>query len=489
MQGFLFPFRERENKLGSEIKNTDVLNEYINRFMSSPVRQDMFTGERYYVGQHDILNKKRTAIGDKGEIVEVENLPNNKIVDNRYKKLVDQKVNYLLGKPMTIKCRDRKLSDELNSIFGRNFSRLLRNVGEDSLNCGIGWVYVYYSPEGKLSFKRFLPYEIIPFWADDEHCTLNCAVRVYDTAVSDERGRRKVIRKVRVYLKNGVYRYVYDKGRLERDKKFYSPYFTYGKKQWCWDKVPLVPFRANSREMPLIKNVKSLQDGLDIMLSNFEDNMCEDCRNTILILKNYDGESLGEFRRNLAAYGAVKVRTADGSQGGVDTLNIQVNGDNYKTVIDMLRKTIIENGNGFDGRDERLFSSPNQMNIQSMYSDMDLDANCMETEFRWATGELVDFVLKDMKLKGKGFPEEEPYIIFNRDILINEAEVIDNCIKSENILSRETVAAHHPWVENVYEETERKNREKKISEGGEENDNNSRTKAAESYGGKGQSVQ
>ena len=36
--------------------------------------------------------------------------------------------------------------------------------------------------------------------------------------------------------------------------------------------------------------------------------MQEDARNTILILKNYDGQDLGEFRHNLATFGAVKVR-------------------------------------------------------------------------------------------------------------------------------------------------------------------------------------
>jgi hypothetical protein len=52
-----------------------------------------------------------------------------------------------------------------------------------------------------------------------------------------------------------------------------------------------------------------LQDAINITLSDFENNMQEDPRNTILILKNYDGENLAEFRANLAAYGAVKVKT------------------------------------------------------------------------------------------------------------------------------------------------------------------------------------
>ena len=32
-------------------------------------------------------------------------------------------------------------------------------------------------------------------------------------------------------------------------------------------------------------------------------------QDTILVIKNYDGEDLGTFRRNLATYGAIKVRS------------------------------------------------------------------------------------------------------------------------------------------------------------------------------------
>ena len=61
------------------------------------------------------------------------------------------------------------------------------------------------------------------------------------------------------------------------------------------------------------------------------------------------------------------------------------------------------------------------MNIQSMYSDIDLDANGMETEFQAAFEELLWFVNQDLINQGAGdFQQEEITVIFNRDILINE---------------------------------------------------------------------
>ena len=70
-------------------------------------------GQNYYEGKHDILNKKRTAIGDDGKLVVIENLPNSKIVDNQYRKMVNQKSNYLVGQPFVLQCDNQTYVDAL----------------------------------------------------------------------------------------------------------------------------------------------------------------------------------------------------------------------------------------------------------------------------------------------------------------------------------------------------------------------------------------
>ncbi len=217
-----------------------------------------------------------------------------------------------------------------------------------------------------------------------------------------------------------------------------------------WEKIPLIPLKYNEQEIPLIKKVKTLQDGINVMLSDFENNMQEDSRNTILVLKNYDGQDLGEFRRNLAAFGVVKIRCREHTDGGVDTLEVNINAENYKVVLELFKKALIENAMGYDAKDDRLSGSPNQMNIQSMYSDIDLDANDMETEFQAAFEEILWFVNAHLVNTGQGdFEGEEVTVIFNRDILINETEAIDNCQKSVGILSNRTLIEQHPFIDDV----------------------------------------
>ena len=124
----------------------------IQRFKASRRRKEMIDGERYYEGNHDILRRKRTVIGEGGKLENVDNLPNNRIVDNQYGKMVDQKKNYLLGQPIAFNTENDLYTKLLKKIFNKRFQRLIKNVGEDSLNGGIGWIIPYYNEHGEFTF-------------------------------------------------------------------------------------------------------------------------------------------------------------------------------------------------------------------------------------------------------------------------------------------------------------------------------------------------
>lgn len=102
------------------------------------------------------------------------------------------------------------------------------------------------------------------------------------------------------------------------------------------------------------------------------------------------------------------------------------------------------------------------MNIQSMYSDIDLDANGMETEYQASFEELLWFINCHLFNVGMGdYEQEDVEIIFNRDMMLNEGEVIDNISKSVGIISDETLVAQHPWVDDVQAELDRLEEQKK----------------------------
>ena len=454
---------------GADMSDKQFFEREIQKWKNSPQRIMQIKGHLYYDNEHDILKRKRTMIGENGELQVVENLPNNRVIDNQYAKMVNQKANYLFGQPFAIETENDQYAELLKKVFNKRFMKTLKNSGKAAYNNGICWLYPYYTETGEFSFRMFPGYEVLPFWKDTEHTILEAAVRLY-LVVGYQGTTPVLIEKVEIYDLNGVHRFILDGSTLIPDLQGVddntSPYTTTTGEDGNtlplnWAKVPLIPLKYNECEIPLLKKVKTLQDGINVMLSDFENNMQEDARNTILVLKNYDGTNLGEFRKNLATYGAVKVRYDGETKGGVETLEIKVNAENYKAIIEIFKKAIIENGMGYDAKDDRLSGNPNQMNIQSMYSDIDLDANDMETELQAAFEEILWFVNAHLANTGQGnFDGEEVNIIFNRDILINESEAIDNCQKSVGILSDETIIGMHPWVDDPQLELERLKKQK-----------------------------
>lgn len=455
----------------SRMSDKEFLEKEIALWKNSPQRIMQIKGYLYYNNEHDILTRKRTMIGEGGKLQVVDNLPNNRIIDNQYGKMVNQKANYLLGQPFVIEGDNELYVEYLKDIFNKRFMKTLKNGGKAALNGGIAWLYPYYTDTGELAFRLFPSYEILPFWKDSEHTTLDFVVRLYQI-MSYEGTIPKIIEKVEVYDLQGIHKFVLDGGTLIPDvstekEAFEVPYVTVTDVAGAtfglnWKKIPLIPLKYNGGEIPLIKKVKTLQDGINVMLSDFENSMQEDSRNTILVLKNYDGQDLGEFRHNLATFGAVKVRYDGDTKGGVETLEITINAENYKSILEIFKKALIENAMGYDAKDDRLSGNPNQMNIQSMYSDIDLDANDMETEFQAAFEEILWFVNVYLSNAGKGdFDDEKIDIIFNRDIIFNETEAIENCQKSIGILSDETIIGQHPWIDDPQKEIERLTKQRK----------------------------
>ncbi|KOC50011.1 portal protein [Clostridium botulinum] len=426
----------------------EIIQEDIKDWKSSQVRRLMLEGQKYYKGDTDILNRKRMAIGEGGELQEIKNLANNKLVHNFVRKLVDQKIGYLLSKPLAIQTNNIQYKELLDDIFNKSFMKLLKNLGKDCINKGIAWAQIYYNEDGELRFKRLPSEEIIPLWKDSEHTKLSAVIRVYEVEVY-EGHTKKTITKVEYWDTEKVLRYVEYEGNLipdveaPEDTGHFSMVDDKGNtKSFTWSKVPFVYFKYNDEEQPLIKFVKSLVDDYDRNKSDNSNNL-EDLPNSIYVLKDYDGTNLGEFRKNMSLYRAVKVT----GEGGVETRNLEINVEAYKTHIEQTRKDIYEFGRGVDTQSDKFGNSPSGIALKFLYNDLDLDCNIIETEFQASLEYLLWFINQHLINTGQGdYTNENVDFIFNRDTLINESDNISNCQNSVGIISDETIVANHPWA-------------------------------------------
>lgn len=445
----------------------DILYEYINEWLHSPQRELMLKSADYYNNNNDIVYRKRQIIGEDGKLVNDDKLTNSRLNHAFLRKLTDQKAQYLFGLPMAIQGKNEAYVAILNEYFDKPMLKKLKNICKEAVNKGIAWLQVYINEEGKLKFKKIPSEQIIPIWVDDDKETLAAVLRVYEVEVYEGR-RKQTVTKAEYWTDEGVTYYTVENGRLLLDvEKESGAHFNKIQNEKAqgmnFTRVPFIYFRYNEEEQPLLKFVKALIDDYDLLSSDDSNNIL-DSPNAAIILKGYDGENLGEFRRNLATYKAIKIDGDAENHGGVETLAVPINTAEVKTHLEQVRKDLYETGRGVDTQTTELGNATG-VALKFIYADLDLDCSGLETEFQSAFELMRFFIDTYLQLTGQGnFFDETVDFILNRDIIINETEAITNCKNSTGIISEQTIIANHPFVKDVDAELELVQKEREASQ-------------------------
>lgn len=457
------------------VKESDTITDnrivkIIEEFRMSDELKLMKEGERYYRVDNDIKDRKITRKISDGKVIEETWKANNKLAHAKYKNMVDEKISYLLSKAATYKTDskdDGKYIDALKSILGKHFQYQLSTLGYEASNKGKGWLHIYIDSAGEFKTMVIPSEQCIPIWKDRTHTELDMMIRVYETT-RWEYDDRKTITNVEVWTEESVKFYRLD-GRMliaeyEKNNDNGGPVAHYKVDgEWCmWGKVPFVPFKNNRIELPDIKFVKSLLDGYDTSRSEAA-NYVEEVKNLIFVLKGYGGQDIGEFMKKLNEDRAIPID--DVEEGGVDALTPQMDITALREHYEQLKRDINEDGQSVDRDLDKYGNSPSGVALKFMYAGLDLKCNLMETEFKMGFESLLYFVDIYLKLTGKGnFENIEVEIVFNRNMTINDQEMITNCNNSKGVVSEETILAHHPYVDDVEEEKKRLEEDKKKKE-------------------------
>ena len=439
-------------KEGNESRLTDLDFIYLElqNWLNSDRRRLQVTADMYYNYEPDSMDKHKVWGMDADGMpirVDTQVPPVN---DDIYALQVDKKVNYVLGKPISYQTDNELYTKWLGQIIDQKFMSLLNNVTTDAYNSGISWVHPHFEKDGTLNFRMIPAMQLLPFWADDEHTKLDMAVRYYLRTVYEGR-TAKIVQHVDVYTALGISKFVLEGGKLVENP--YESFLSYGLdregNEYSWGRIPLVAFKSNRREIPLLKRGKELQDTINKVRAGWAMDMTADVDDKILVVKNYGGENIAELKRNIISKGAVNV--AD--NGGIDVLSLQRDSANYVTYLASTKKALVEALRGFDAKDDRMGSNPNEMNLLTMYSDIDLDADMLESQYQYSLDNLLWFVDEYLKAAGAGdFSKEIVKFTFNRNMIVNEGDIINNVRNSQGIISTETLLAHHPYVTDVQAE-------------------------------------
>lgn len=418
----------------------DIIMSYINDFDTSKERQAMLKGEKYYLGENDILTLHDETI-------------QTRLSHNFMYTIIEEKVGYLLAKPITIES-EPIYKKKVENLLGVNFQYYLVQLATEVSNKGIGYWYIYINEQGDFKYLLIPSEQCIPIWKDNSQEELEAMIRYYKKETFTGKSRSYVTH-VEYYTKDYIDYYVIHDGKLilDSEKYFHTDdrymHYAVNNIKKSFNKVPFIVFRNNKKSVPDLTLVKPLIDNYDKLRSETSD-ILNDCKNYVYILKNYGGEDLNEFLYNLKKYKAISVD----EDGGVDALTPKIDNLAIKDHIEQLKRDIGQFGQAIDMHKDKFGNSPSGVALKFLYSGLDIKCNNFELEFKKSINELFYFINLYLNETGQTAFQEKFKIIFNRDIIINEAEAIEGCRNSLGIISTKTIVANHPWVEDLDKELE-----------------------------------
>lgn len=444
----------------SNITDTAIIKDLIEKHDTTK----MIDGPKYYRNRNDILNRKQYFYKNGVKTID-DTKANHRLPHNWHKLLVDQKVAYLVGKPIVFQTENKKHEDALNLILGEEWDDILTELAKNASNKGTEWLHVYINHEGLFKFIDIPAEEVIPIYDTSLQENLEAIIRYYTVEVNDEERIR-----VEWWTRDTVTFYIQDdNGDLVLDDTepvnpaphFYNE-IDMGiekiRKHRSWGKVPFIEFPNNEERDPDIIFYKELVDEYDLNISDLANNL-DEVQEIITILKGYEGTDLSEFKENLRYYKAIKVS----GEGGVDKLELNIPIEAKKEMLDRLEENIFLFGQGVNMKTDRFGNSPSGVALKFLYSLLDLKASIMERKFRKSIKRLIWFATEYINMVQKrNYVSEDVQVTFRKTMITNDKEDVEIAAQSKGIISDETIVANHPWVEDVSKEIEAVKKQNKI---------------------------
>lgn len=449
----------------------------LEKWRNSEQIKTMKTANKYYEIENENIEQKTRAYKDAaGNLIQNDSLSNIKIPSGFLRMSVDQKVDYAFGKPFIVNTKliNESITDERKNAYQKMWEEFnspqnreqIKEIVKNAINCGIGWCY----PEvtDKFNIVSTESDTVYPRWTDRTHTNLLAVVRDYIEEKYEESGVQYV-NKVEYWDTEVVKMYTCDTetGDLSTNGEPIN-HLVYStpteqvneQKETGWGKVPFIPLKSSRDEMPLLKLIKKYIDAYDELNSKSVDSLVDDI-DPVVVLEGISGDikDLTEAR-----YLLKHLRIASIEAGGsASYLQANTNIDNVQKKLEHLEKDIKNFSSTVNTQDIKFGSNPSGVALKAAYQDLDIYINKLEIQFEVFIENLKYFYDKWLVAQGL-FTEEEVkgidvIVTLDRDMMINETELIGNTSKLSGLVSQETLDSYNPAVENHEVEQERREQE------------------------------
>lgn len=409
----------------------------IAEYKASSAYNEMTTARQYYNGENThIMKRMKWFYNSEGYKQNDAFIANNRVASEFFKKIVKQENSYLLSNGITL---EKPIKEKL----GRKFDTNLNRQGINALVEGVTYGYCFIN-NGKFEVSNFNAREFIAL-LDERDGTIKAGIRFYRVDTNKPMY-------VELYELEGktVYR---ENGNILEIEQEQTPYMSTVVKDALGTKVtghklsklPIVPLYGNdSKRTTLTPALKNKIDLWDIVLSDFGNNL-EDANDVYWIIRNYQGQDIGEFLADWKQYKTIQVD----DNGDARPETIEVPYQARQTALEILRKEIYSSAMALD-TDILSGGSLTNVAIKVAMTDLDLKTD----EFEWNVIDYVDNIISIASEMIK-LEQVEQDIKFIRRSITNDTEIVDNITTMRSEISHETYLELNPYIDDVDKELER----------------------------------
>lgn len=396
--------------------------------------------EQYYNNQNAITRR----IMDSSK-------PNNKLCHNFCKYICNMATGYFMGKGIRFLIPDEKQKKLFDSVVDEEYTKdITFEIAKGASKCGIAFELLYINEDSKLKSKKFGAKDIIPIFSSKVDEFLEGAIRLW--IEKDIFYDNTVTRYAALYTKSEII--TFRKGSNDGE------YIEAERVPHCFEDVPVIVYLNNEEQKGDFEDVISLVDAYDKAQSDTANDF-EYFTDAYLMLigagegftTDYDNEYDDDSDNNrMKTFKNEKILLLD-EQGQAQWLIKNINDTAVENYKNRLHKDLFFLAQVPALSDESFGQNLSGVAIKYKLIGLEELSIVKENKFKSAIKKKMKFITKYINLThGTNFNVDDITIVFDRNVIENLTEIVENVNRLEGITSKETQLGLLPFVDKPKDE-------------------------------------
>lgn len=404
---------------------TNDLIDQVKIFISKQYQYQVL--ENYYIGRHDILNR---CMNDASK-------PNNRVVNNFAKLIVDTNSSYFLGKPVTYVGENPKTIDVMSEWLSENNAHDVdAELAKLCSMMGHAFEFHWINTDGEHRFKYVSAKNVLAIYSADLDEELLCAINI---GQYKDMKTNLTIYQLEIYDDKNITRM---KGTMEGN---YADWIVTEIKRHPFGEVPAIEYLANEERQGDFESIITQIDAYDQVVSDSVNDI-EYWNDSYLLLRDLQATDLDDVKKMKEN----RVLMVDGT-GDASFINREVNDTHIENIKNRLVMDIHKHSQTPNLSDEQFATNLSGTAIRYKLLALENRTSTRERKFTKAIMKRLRLAFTTLNLKGKELVNDI-HPVFVRNLPANLVEIADMTIKLKDIVSDETLRSQIPFISDLDKE-------------------------------------